>query len=61
MIQLAGVLVTLIDNLRARQSNDKSLGQHFLNNEEILDRIIEISEIKDDDKILEIGAGTPVS
>lgn len=50
----------LIDNLRARQSNDKSLGQHFLNNEEILDRIIEISEIKDDDKILEIGPGPGV-
>ena len=27
----------LIDRLRMRQDNVKSLGQHFLNNEEVLD------------------------
>jgi 16S rRNA (adenine1518-N6/adenine1519-N6)-dimethyltransferase len=50
----------LIDNLRARQSNDKSLGQHFLNNDEVLDRIIELAEITPQDVILEIGPGPGV-
>jgi len=36
----------------------KSLGQNFLNNQKILDRIIEVGNINQSDNILEIGPGT---
>lgn len=36
----------------------KSLGQNFLINKEIVSKIIDLLEIKDDDVILEIGPGT---
>jgi 16S rRNA (adenine1518-N6/adenine1519-N6)-dimethyltransferase len=35
----------------------KSLGQHFLVNDKILDSIIRLSELGEDDKVLEIGPG----
>ena len=40
-----------IDRLRMRQENDdiKSLGQHFLNNEEILDETIALADTKKED------------
>ena len=50
----------LIDQLRMRQDNVKSLGQHFLNNEEILDTTIEIADISTDDRVIEIGPGPGV-
>lgn len=33
------------------------LGQHFLRNKEILERIVEVSEITQSDRVVEIGAG----
>ncbi len=40
---------------------DKSqLGQHFLKNKEVLKKIIEASELKDNDVVFEIGAGNGV-
>lgn len=38
----------------------KSLGQHFLTSKHVLDQIIEAAEIKEAEKILEIGPGTGV-
>lgn len=38
----------------------KSLGQHFLHNENIVDKIVEAGEISGDDTILEIGPGLGV-
>lgn len=36
----------------------KSLGQNFLNSKHVLERIIEVSNIKKEERILEIGPGT---
>ncbi len=47
----------LIDRLRMRKDNIKALGQHFLNNEEILDETIRLAEISPDDHVIEIGPG----
>ncbi|WP_353685876.1 16S rRNA (adenine(1518)-N(6)/adenine(1519)-N(6))-dimethyltransferase RsmA [Thermodesulfovibrio sp. 3462-1] len=35
----------------------KKLGQHFLRNKEILQRIVNVAEIEPQDKVVEIGAG----
>lgn len=35
----------------------KSLGQHFLNNESVINKIIELGEISPDDQVMEIGPG----
>ena len=51
---------TLIDRLRMRQDNVKSLGQHFLNNEEILDETMSLANITTDDHVIEIGPGPGV-
>ena len=50
----------LIEKLRMRQENDKSLGQHFLNNEEVLDQTIELSGLTSDDVVIEVGPGPGV-
>lgn len=50
----------LIDRLRMRQSNDKRLGQHFLNNEEVLDETMRLAEIKAEDHVIEVGPGPGV-
>ena len=50
----------LIDRLRMRQDNVKSLGQHFLNNEEVLDETISLADISTDDHVIEIGPGPGV-
>ena len=42
---------TLIDRLRMRQDNVKSLGQHFLNNEEILDETMALANVSVDDHV----------
>ena len=47
----------LIERLRMRQDNIKSLGQHFLNNEEVLDETMNLSNITPDDHVIEIGPG----
>jgi len=36
----------------------KKLGQHFIVNEKIIEEIVDLAELKSDDKVLEIGAGT---
>ena len=51
---------TLIDRLRMRQENVKSLGQHFLNNEEILDETMALANVSADDHVIEIGPGPGV-
>ena len=50
----------LIDRLRMRKDHVKALGQHFLNNEEILDETIRLAEISPDDHVIEIGPGPGV-
>jgi 16S rRNA (adenine1518-N6/adenine1519-N6)-dimethyltransferase len=43
-----------------RQDNIKSLGQHFLNNEEVLDETISLADLSSDDHVIEIGPGPGV-
>ena len=50
----------LIDRLRMRKDNVKALGQHFLNNEEILDETMRLAEISSQDHVIEIGPGPGV-
>ena len=50
----------LIDRLRMRKDNVKALGQHFLNNEEILDETMRLAEISPEDHVIEIGPGPGV-
>jgi 16S rRNA (adenine1518-N6/adenine1519-N6)-dimethyltransferase len=50
----------LIERLRMRQDNIKSLGQHFLNNEEVLDETMILSNVKPEDHVIEIGPGPGV-
>ena len=47
----------LIDSLNSRQSSKKTLGQHFLHDERILDFIIEIASPLNESHVLEIGPG----
>ena len=47
----------LIERLRMRQSNVKALGQHFLNNEEVLDETMKLANVSSDDHVIEIGPG----
>ena len=50
----------LVDLLRAKQDNDKSLGQHFLINDELIAKSIEFGRVTKDDHVLEIGPGPGV-
>jgi 16S rRNA (adenine1518-N6/adenine1519-N6)-dimethyltransferase len=50
----------LIDRLRMRQDNVKALGQHFLNNEEVLDETMVLADISQGDHVIEIGPGPGV-
>ncbi len=50
----------LIDRLRMRKDNVKALGQHFLNNEEVLDETMRLAEISSKDHVVEIGPGPGV-
>jgi len=50
----------LIDRLRMRKDNNKALGQHFLNNEEILDETMRLAEVSPQDHVIEIGPGPGV-
>jgi 16S rRNA (adenine1518-N6/adenine1519-N6)-dimethyltransferase len=43
-----------------RQDNVKSLGQHFLNNEEVLDETMALADISEQDHVIEIGPGPGV-
>ena len=51
---------TLVDLLRSKQDNDKSLGQHFLVNDELITLSIQYAEIVKTDHVLEIGPGPGV-
>ena len=50
----------LIDRLRMRKDNVKALGQHFLNNEDILDETMRLAEVSPQDHVIEIGPGPGV-
>jgi 16S rRNA (adenine1518-N6/adenine1519-N6)-dimethyltransferase len=47
----------LVDRLRAYQPPNTDLGQHFLIDDEMLDRMINIADVHENDHILEIGPG----
>ena len=47
----------LVDALRFEQPPNKSLGQHFLIDDEILSNTVEYAGINESDHVLEIGAG----
>jgi len=50
----------LVDLLRAKQDNDKSLGQHFLINDDLIAKSIEFGKVGKNDHVLEIGPGPGV-
>mgnify|MGYP001196330112 FL=1 len=47
----------LVDRLRAYQPPKTDLGQHFLIDDAMLERMVAIAEVNNDDHILEIGPG----
>ena len=47
----------LVDRLRAYQPPNTDLGQHFLIDDEMLQRMVKIAQITKDDHVLEIGPG----
>ena len=47
----------LVDSLLSRGSALKELGQHFLTDDAVLDRAVELAEINENDHVLEIGPG----
>ena len=50
----------LVDSLRAKLPFDKSLGQHFLVNDELVQRAVKLGEVEESDHVLEIGPGPGV-
>lgn len=50
----------LVDSLRAKLPFDKSLGQHFLVNDELIQRAVELGEVTKNDHVLEVGPGPGV-
>ena len=48
----------LADALRIEQPPNKSLGQHFLIDDDILERIITHANLNESDHVLEIGPGS---
>ena len=50
----------LIDSLRDKLPFDKSLGQHFLVNDDLIAQAIELGDVSQDDHVLEIGPGPGV-
>ena len=47
----------LVDRLRAYQPPNTDLGQHFLIDDDMLQRMVKIAHITNDDHVLEIGPG----
>ena len=47
----------LVDILRSKQDNDKSLGQHFLVNDDLIEDSITYGQVSKNDHVLEIGPG----
>lgn len=50
----------LIDSLRDKQTFNKSLGQHYLVNDDLISRAIELAEVEKDDHVMEFGPGPGV-
>ena len=50
----------LVDILRSKQDNDKSLGQHFLVNDDLIEDSITYGQVSKNDHVLEIGPGPGV-
>lgn len=50
----------LIDSLRDKLPFDKSLGQHFLVNDDLINRAVELGDVTPEDHVLEIGPGPGV-
>ncbi len=50
----------LVDSLRAKLPFDKSLGQHFLINDALIQRAVELGEVEANDHVLEVGPGPGV-
>lgn len=50
----------LVDSLRAKLPFDKSLGQHFLINDALIRRAVELGEVEASDHVLEVGPGPGV-
>ena len=50
----------LIDSLRDKLPFDKSLGQHFLVNDDLITQAIELGNVSQEDHVLEIGPGPGV-
>lgn len=50
----------LVDALRSLQPANKSLGQHFLVNDEVLERTVAWAEVDVEDHVLEVGPGPGV-
>ena len=48
---------SLIDMLVSIRSPDKELGQHYLHDDEILEKAIELGAISEGDVVLEVGSG----
>ena len=47
----------LVDRLRAYQPPNTDLGQHFLIDDDMLERMVKIAEVDQNDHVLEIGPG----
>jgi len=50
----------LVDSLRAKLPFDKSLGQHFLINDALIRRAVELGQVTETDHVLEVGPGPGV-
>ncbi len=50
----------LVDSLRGKQPFNKSLGQHFLVHDDVLERTVAWGEVTKDDHVLEVGPGPGV-
>ncbi len=50
----------LVDSLRDKQPFNKALGQHYLVNDELISRAIELAELSENDHVLEVGPGPGV-
>lgn len=50
----------LVDSLRAKLPFDKSLGQHFLVNDALILRAVELGDVEKEDHVLEVGPGPGV-
>ena len=50
----------LVDALRAKQPFNKSLGQHFLVHDDIIERTVAWAEVDVEDHVFEVGPGPGV-